>query len=113
MTLEELDAFRKDVKRLSKKYKSLPDDLLVLKKVLMVMQDERPPFSFEIEHPHEHAQIIKVCRIACKSLKGEGANSGLNLIYALYKKEQRIVLVGMYSRNARHSLENRILLRKF
>jgi hypothetical protein len=113
MRLEELDAFKKDVSSLSKKYKSLPEDLLVLKKVLIVTQDERPPFSFEIEHSHEHVQLIKVCRIACKSLKGEGVNSGLNLIYAFYKNEQRIVLVGMYSRNARPSVEDRILLRKF
>ena len=48
MTFEELPEFRKDVKTLLKKYRTLSDDLAVVKKVLVVVPDERPPFSYRI-----------------------------------------------------------------
>lgn len=48
MTFEELDEFKRDLKKLLKKYRTLRDDLEIVKKVLEVMPDERPPFSFRI-----------------------------------------------------------------
>ena len=47
---DELNEFSKDVKKLLKKYRTLHDDLDVVKRVLEVMPDERPPFSFRIEN---------------------------------------------------------------
>jgi hypothetical protein len=49
MNFDELFEFKKDLKTLKKKYKSLNDDLQVVKKVLEVVPDERPPFSFRID----------------------------------------------------------------
>lgn len=113
MKFEELDEFKKDMKGLLKKYKSLREDLLVVKKVLMIMPDERPPFSFQIDHASVAARIIKVRKIACKSLKGEGVNSGLRLIYAHFKKEKRIVMIGLYDRNDKQHSDRKMLFRKF
>jgi hypothetical protein len=48
MNFDELSEFRKDVKTLVKKYRTLHDDLAIVKKVLEVSPDERPPFSYEI-----------------------------------------------------------------
>jgi mRNA-degrading endonuclease YafQ of YafQ-DinJ toxin-antitoxin module len=48
MIFLELEEFRRDLKFLVKKYRSLIDDLEVLKKVLAVLPNESPPFSFEI-----------------------------------------------------------------
>lgn len=48
MIILELGEFQKDVKFLQKKYRSLLEDLEVLKLVLGVMPNQRPPFSFEI-----------------------------------------------------------------
>lgn len=42
MTFEELAEFKKDLKNLLKKYRTLNDDLEVVKKVLEVMPNERP-----------------------------------------------------------------------
>lgn len=50
MTFDELAEFKKDLKNLLKKYRTLNDDLDVVKKVLEVMPDERPPFSFRIDN---------------------------------------------------------------
>jgi mRNA-degrading endonuclease YafQ of YafQ-DinJ toxin-antitoxin module len=45
MTFDELAEFKKDLKNLLKKYRTLNDDLDVIKKVLEVTPDERPPLS--------------------------------------------------------------------
>jgi len=80
MTFDVLTEFKKDLKNLLKKYRTLNDDLDVVKRVLEVTPDERPSFSFSIDNPGIETCIIKVKKIACKALKGRGVNSGLRLI---------------------------------
>ena len=82
IVFEEIDQFKKDFKGLLKKYKTLKDDIEVVKKVLEILPDARPPFSFRIDNLGIESCVIKVKKIACKSLKGRGVNSGLRLIYA-------------------------------
>jgi hypothetical protein len=45
MEFEELSEFGKDLKRLSKKFRSLNEDIQVVRMILEVFPDERPPFS--------------------------------------------------------------------
>ncbi len=99
MTFDELAEFNKDLKNLLKKYRTLNDDLAVVKKVLEVFPDERPPFSFRIDGLGLTTCIIKVKKIACKALKGRGVNSGLRLIYAYFKEEQKITFIELYHKN--------------
>ncbi|MFA6334797.1 MAG: hypothetical protein WCX48_04475 [Bacteroidales bacterium] len=80
MNFDELAEFKRDLKALSKRYRTLHEDLNVVKMVLETC-------------------IIKVKKIACKSLKGRGVNSGLRLIYAYFKEEQRIVFIELYHKN--------------
>jgi hypothetical protein len=99
MTFDELVEFQKDLKGLLKKYRTLNDDIDVVKKVLEVFPDERPPFSFLINNLGLETCIIKVKKIACKALKGRGVNSGLRLIYAHFEKEQKITFIELYHKN--------------
>ena len=87
MVFEELKEFEKDIKKLTKKYSSIQDDLEIVKQVLEILPDTRPPFSFRINNLGIDTCIIKVKKIACKALKGKGVNSGLRLVYAHYIKE--------------------------
>jgi len=96
MNFEELNEFQKDLKQLKKKYRTLDEDLAVVKKVLETVPEERPPFSFLIDNLGIETCVIKVKKIACKSLKGKGVNSGLRLIYAYFKKESKIIFVELY-----------------
>lgn len=100
---EEIDPFKKDFKSLLKKYKSLKDDLEVVKKVLEVLPDARPPFSFRIDNLGIENCVIKVKKIACKSLKGNGVNSGLRLVYAYFKDDKKIVFIEIYHKNDREN----------
>lgn len=96
---EDLPEFRKDLKKLLKKYRSLNEDLVVLMKDLNDEPGQSPPFSFRIDGLGIETCVIKVKKIACKSLKGRGVNSGLRLIYAYFEIEQRIVFVELYHKN--------------
>jgi len=99
MTFDELDEYKKDLKQLLKKYRTLNDDIAIVKKVLEVEPNERPPFSFRISDLGITTCIIKVKKIACRALKGRGVNSGLRLIYAHFEKEERIVMIELYHKN--------------
>ena len=113
MTFEELNEFRKDLKKLLKKYRSLNDDLKIVRKVLKVEPKERPPFSFRIDGLGIETCVIKVKKIACKSLKGRGVNTGLRLIYAHFEEEQRIVFVELYHKNNRENEDRERILNNF
>jgi len=114
MIFEELDEFKKDLKNLIKKYRTLKQDLEVVKQILEILPQERPPFSFRIDNLGIQTCVIKVKKIACKALKGRGVNSGLRLVYAYFeeiqevkegeknvieKQEERIVFIELYHKN--------------
>lgn len=103
MEFDEFPDFGRDFKFLVKKYRSLDDDLGVLKKVLQVNPEERPPFSFRIKVAGGQHYIIKVKKIACRSLKGRGVNSGLRLIYAWYPVIRRIIFIELYHKSEKES----------
>ncbi|MCG8307579.1 MAG: hypothetical protein MI975_09330 [Cytophagales bacterium] len=113
MTFDELEEFKKDLKRLLKKYRSLEDDLETVKKVLKVEPKERPPFSFRIDGLGLETCVIKVKKIACKSLKGRGVNTGLRLIYAHFEEEQSITLVELYHKNNKENEDRDRILNNF
>ncbi|WP_439185170.1 hypothetical protein [Carboxylicivirga taeanensis] len=99
MKIEELEEYKKDVKNLSKKYRTLPEDIEIVKKILFVNPNERPPFSFRIDNLGIETCVIKVKKIASKSFKGKGVNSGFRLIYAHYEHENRIVLIELFHKS--------------
>ncbi len=105
--------FDKDLKRLIKKYRSLNSDLEDLKKVLKIRPDEKSPFSYRINDLGIKTCVIKVKKIACDSLRGKGVNSGLRLIYAYYKEEQRIILIELYHKNDKQNEDRQRILNNF
>jgi mRNA-degrading endonuclease YafQ of YafQ-DinJ toxin-antitoxin module len=113
MNFEELAEFKKDLKNLIKKYRSLNDDLDVVKKVLEVTPDERPPFSFRIDNLGLETCVIKVKKIACKTLKGKGVNSGLRLIYAYFQNENKIILIELYHKNDKENEDRKRIEENF
>ena len=75
-----------------------------------ILPDARPPFSYRIDNLSIESCVIKVKKIACKSLKGKGVNSGLRLVYAFFKEENKIVFIEMHHKNDKENENlNRIL----
>jgi mRNA-degrading endonuclease RelE of RelBE toxin-antitoxin system len=113
MSFEELTGFKKDLKNLLKKYRTLNDDLNVVKQVLTAAPEARPPFSFRIDNLGLETCAIKVKKIACKALKGRGVNSGLRLIYAWFEKEEKIIFVELYHKNDKENEDRQRILNNF
>jgi mRNA-degrading endonuclease RelE of RelBE toxin-antitoxin system len=113
MTFEQLPEYEKDLKTLLKKYRTLAEDLEVVKKVLTVSPDERSPFSFRIDGLGIRTCVIKVKKIACRSLKGRGVNSGFRVIYALFKEKNRIVFIELYHKNEKENEDRERIKRHF
>lgn len=113
MIFEELSEFQKDLKGLLKKYRTLNDDLSVIKQVLSIAPDARPPFSFRINDLTLETCVIKVKKIACKSLKGRGVDSGLRLIYAYFKDQEKIIFVELYHKNDKENADKTRILNNF
>ena len=126
MEFDEFQEFKKDLKKLSKRYKSLPEDLETIKKVLKVNPKARPPFSFNIDGLGIKDCVIKVKKIACKSLKGKGVNTGLRLVYAHFHKDleeckddgvimykEKIIFVELYHKNDKAKENKERILKYF
>ncbi|NEW81645.1 MAG: hypothetical protein GZ094_04690 [Mariniphaga sp.] len=108
-----LPDFKKDLKKLLKKYRTLIDDLEVLKQDLNDEPGENPPFSYRINGLGIETCIIKVKKIACKALKGRGANSGLRLVYAHFEKEEKIIFIELYHKNDKENEDRRRITDNF
>ena len=106
MEIVELPEFSKDVKRLSKKYPSLPSDLNIVLKIIALKPDGRPPFSFTIKGLGLETTLIKVKKIASASFCGRGVQSGFRLIYAYQEIQNKITLIEIYHKSEQ-SIEDR------
>ncbi len=113
MEFNTIPEFDKDLKHLLKKYRSLNDDLVVVKTILTTKPNERPPFSFRIDNLGLKTCVIKVKKIACKTLKGSGVNSGLRLGYAYFEEEQKIMFIELYHKNDKENEDRQRILSNF
>jgi len=80
---------------------------------LTIAPEARPPFSFCIDNLTLESCAIKVKKIACKSLKGRGVNSGLRLIYAYFKDQEKIIFVELYHKNDKENEDKQRILNSF
>ncbi len=113
MIFRELDEFKKDTKKLLKKYRTITEDIEVVKKVLNVSPSERPLFSFRIDGLGIETCIIKIKKIASKSFKGKGVNSGFRIIYAHYEEEEKIIMIEIYHKSNKEIEDKERILNNF
>jgi len=102
-TISRLPEFKKDLKRLVKRYKTLEDDLKIFieKQTNLYHKlgvDNKGIFQItgtEIDNP----KIFKATKFACRSLKGKGVRSGIRVIYSYDIDEDAIELIEIYHKN--------------
>lgn len=111
MNFETIPEFDKDLKRLLKRFKTLEDDLEILKKALSVSPKAEPPRSYVIGGLGiSEIEIIKIKRFACRALKGRGSNTGLRIIYAL--EADKITFIEIYFKGDKEN-EDRERIKRF
>ncbi len=90
MYFDELSEFRKEFRKLGKKYKSLPDDLEVFKRVITVVPLGNTK-HFNTITKNDTCAIIKA-RFFCKYLKG----NSLRIIYAYHTQSNKVTFIEIY-----------------
>ncbi|TSC55717.1 MAG: hypothetical protein G01um101418_738 [Parcubacteria group bacterium Gr01-1014_18] len=100
LNYEETLEFKKDWKRLQKKFSSISDDFALVKKAAIELFHLHGLNNLSIfPIPHFCGKEIQVCKVkkfACKSLKGRGAKSGIRLVYAFHVNLSKVVLIEIY-----------------
>lgn len=111
----ETKEFKRDIKKLLKKFSSLKDDLKVNKQYRIELFhvkgiDSRSIVEIQGIGNNGELQFFKVKKFQCKTLKGRGAKSGIRLIYAYFPREQKIVFLEIYFKaNQENENKNRII----
>ncbi len=90
MTFDELPEFKKERKRLARKYQSLSEDLREFQNVVSVAPLGNQK-HFAVIAQNENVHIVKA-RLFCRYLKG----SSLRVIYSYFEQEQRIEFIEIY-----------------
>ena len=92
--------FLKDLKRLSKKFPSLEEDLKTFKNTALKAFHQLGQENFGIFRianlGFDNPKVYKAKKFACKSLKGKGAATGIRIIYAFYPEKNAILLIAIY-----------------
>jgi mRNA-degrading endonuclease RelE of RelBE toxin-antitoxin system len=99
--------FDKDLKKLCKKYRSLPDDIEVLKKAAIELYHlQRIDSNAIFPVPGfctEAVKSYKIKKFASKSFKGKGAKTGLRLIYIFLSAEKRVIFIEIYFKGVKEN----------
>lgn len=95
MVFTTVPEFDSEFDRLLKKYRSLTEDLEVLKAILATYPRGYEPFVFQISGLGIETPIYKVKNFRCKALN-RGSRSGIRIIYAYLEKKQEIKFIEIY-----------------
>ncbi len=109
--------FKKDLKKLGKRFKTLEGALSIfIKSQLKIYHklglDNRGIFKIgdlNIKYP----EIYKARKFACRSLKGKGVYSGIRVVYAYFKDEDKIELIEIYYKQDKEKEDRERILRYY
>ena len=95
-----IDSFDRDLKRLAKRFSSLPEDLELVKKAAIELYHVKKIDNqavFPIPNFCSAARAVcKIKKFACRSLKGRGVRSGIRVIYLIDFTKNEVVFIEMY-----------------
>ena len=109
--------FKKDLKKLSKRFRTLDEDLnIFIESQLKIYHklgiDNHGIFKISdlnIKCP----EIYKARKFACRSLKGKGVYSGIRLIYTYFKDEDKVELIEIYYKQDKEKEDRERILRYY
>jgi hypothetical protein len=115
--IAELPEFKKEFKKLTKKFKTLPEDFEVFKNTQLkafhkLKQDNKGNLRISnlgIDYP----LIYKVVKFACRALKGRGVKSGIRIIYAYYPDKDKIEFIEIYYKGEKENEDRERILRYY
>jgi mRNA-degrading endonuclease RelE of RelBE toxin-antitoxin system len=115
--ISHVDEFGKDLKKLSKRFASIEEDMQVFIKVAMNLFHKKNIDSHVIIQISDlgirFPKIYKAKKFACKALKGKGAQSGIRLIYAYHEDGDRIVFIEVYYKGDKEKEDRKRIMKYF
>lgn len=108
--IAELPEFKKDLKKLLKRFPTLVKDLQIFISTQLVMfhklgMDNNGIFSLT-DLGFDDPSVFKAKKFACRALKGKGVMSGIRVIYAYFPDINKIVFIEIYFKGNKEN-ENR------
>ena len=100
MNYDKISQFERNFKKLKKKFRSLPQDLEIVKVNAIELYhiigiDNEGVFSIP-KFCSDRVKVYKLRKFACRTLKSRGSKSGIRLIYAFYPKQKKVVFLEIY-----------------
>ncbi|MCJ7525661.1 MAG: hypothetical protein MUP71_10650 [Candidatus Aminicenantes bacterium] len=105
----ELPEFKKDLKKLLKRFPTLKEDLENF------ISSQLVPFhKLEMDNNgvfrltdlgFDHPPVFKAKKFACRSLKGKGVMSGIRVVYAYYSDSNRVDLIEIYFKSIKENAD--------
>lgn len=113
---ERAEEFKKDLKRLLKRFHSLNEDLETVKKAVIELRhlkniDNLATFEI-VGFNSEINTFWKIKKFACKSLKGGGVKSGIRVIYRYREKDKMVLFLEIYFKGDKEN-EDKERLKKY
>jgi mRNA-degrading endonuclease RelE of RelBE toxin-antitoxin system len=98
---EAVPEFKKELKKLSKKYKLLNEDFEKIRTVLTKKLPNHTPGTFEISDLGANVKtpIYKVKHFRSRDFRGKGCRSGFRIIYAHMQNSEKIIFIEIYHKN--------------
>ena len=115
--IRKLTEFKKDFKKLVKKFKTLDEDLNTF-----ITNQLKLTHKLDIDNKGvvrisdlgiAYPKIYKARKFPCKALKGKGAASGIRVIYAYYEKEDVIEFIEIYYKSNKETEDRDRILRHY
>jgi len=115
--IRKLSEFEKDFKKLSKKFRTLEEDLeLFIKTQLHLFHNlnvDNKGILRITDLGIDYPEIYKARKFACRSLKGKGVASGIRIIYAYYEKEDKIEFIEIYYKGDKENESRKRILKHY
>lgn len=121
----ETPEFQKDLKKLVKKFRSLEEDLELVKIAVIELCHVGAPNSQGILEKRDNkatfliqgfcTQEVLVCKIkkfACRALKGRGSKSGIRVVYAFHCQSCQVNFIEIYFKGEKEN-EDRERIREY
>jgi mRNA-degrading endonuclease RelE of RelBE toxin-antitoxin system len=110
----ELPEFKKDLKKLRKRFPTLEEDLQIFISTQLVLfhkmgLDNNGIFRIT-DLGFDSPPVFKAKKFACRALKGKGVMSGIRVIYAFYPDTDRVELIEIYFKGIKENEDRQRIL---
>lgn len=115
--IKRLPEFETDFKKLSKRFRTLHEDLEIFIKTQLPLFhkqqiDNKGLFLISDLRIHD-PRIYKAKKFACRSLKGKGAATGIRIIYAYHEEKDAIEFIEIYYKGDKENEDRARILRYY